>query len=288
MARQAEAVTWLLVNRHSGSFSEDRLAQIVQAFAGSGCNLSRTLLFPDDPLPNPARLAAAGVERLAIFTGDGTINSAVAALHGWGGEILVLPGGTMNLLSHRLHGPADAESIIAAVGAGQGTRQRPTILRTAQGDALAGLMAGPGTAWNQVREALRRLDVVALAESVAEAIRESLQAERVRLIDPHLGRAEGYAMLMATPTAKGIAVDGYYAAEIGDVAAQAVALARRNFREGPHDRLGVFPACTMACDDGEPLDLLLDGEPARGDERQRIVLARCGVDLTATAPQEIA
>ena len=51
-----------------------------------------------------AELDAAGIKRLAIFTGDGSLNAAITNLYGWGGKILVLPGGTMNLLCKRLNG----------------------------------------------------------------------------------------------------------------------------------------------------------------------------------------
>lgn len=45
-----------------------------------------------------------------------------------------------------------------------------------------------------------------------------------------------------------------------------MALRRRNFRP-----------------EGEPMGLLIDGEPCAGAVAERFALARCGVDLLATA-----
>ncbi len=205
-------------------------------------------------------------------------------LYGWGGAVLVLPGGTMNLLYHRLHGERDMAEVLAAVGAGRARRCRPDILRCDRGDGLSGVMAGPGTQWNEVREAIRKTDIPAVATGVAAAIGKSVAAPMIACADPALGRPEGYPLAMLTPEAGGFTVDAYHAETLDEYLAQGLALLKRDFRDGPHDRLGKVEAVTIENFSGEPVGLLIDGEPADAGARVRFTLAACEVDLLATQP----
>lgn len=275
---------WLVANAASGSNSAAAVAALESAFAAAGCALARKIAFPEEPAPTRAELERAGVDVLAIFTGDGTVNAVVTGLYGWGGAVLVLPGGTMNILAHRMHGTATAEQIVARVAAGQARRLRPTIVRSRHGDGLSGLLAGPGTAWGEVREALRDADVIGTIASAAEAIGESTAGPRVLCREPSSDRAEGYSAVQVTPCADGLVVEGYYAETLADYAKQGMALLRRNFREGPHDRLGPCRSVRLACPEGNGMGLLIDGEPCEAAANDEcFVLASCEVDLLATA-----
>jgi hypothetical protein len=192
----------------------------------------------------------------------------------------------MNILAHRLHGDAQPAEIVARVAAGLARRVRPTLVRSRHGDGLSGILAGPGTAWAQVREAIRDTDVVGTISSAAGAIGESTAGSNVHCREPACGRAEGYSAIQLVPEADGFAVEGYYAETLGDYAKQGIALLRRNFREGPHDRLGHHRSVRLACSEGEDMGLLIDGEPRDAANEETFVLARCGVDLLATADGE--
>jgi hypothetical protein len=225
---------------------------------------------------------------VVIFTGDGTVNAIVSALYGWEGVILVLPGGTMNILAHRLHGEAEPAEIIAKVAAGRARAVRPTLVRSRHGDGLSGILAGPGVAWGEVREALRDVDVLGTILGAAEAIGESAGGARVHCREPECGRAEGYSAIQITPASEGLAVNGYYAETVADYAKQGIALLRRNFREGPHDDLGIHGSVRLACPERETMGLLIDGEAVDGEgaptaNDETFTLARCEVDLLATA-----
>jgi hypothetical protein len=275
---------WLAVNAASGSNSDAALAALDRAFDAAACNLARRIAFHEDGAPTIADLRRATTDILVVFAGDGTVNALVTALYGWEGSVLVLPGGTMNLLARRLHGDADAADIIARVASGAARRVRPTLARTRYGDALSGLIAGPGVAWVHVREALRETNLVATIKGAAEAIGESTAGPKVVCHDPMRGRADGYSAIQITPCADGLAIEGFYAETIGDYAKQGIALLRRNFREGPHDELGRHPAVRLVCPEGEAMGLLIDGEPSDGSaSEERFTLARCEVDLLATA-----
>jgi hypothetical protein len=278
---------WLAVNDASGSNNEDALGALDRALGEAACTIARRIGFHEEGPPDVAELRRDGVDILAVFAGDGTVNALVTGLYGWEGTVLVLPGGTMNLLARRLHGEAEAAEIVRRVAGGRARRGRPTVARSRHGDALAGVIAGPGAAWAEVREALRETDVVATIRGAAEAIGESAGGPKVVCTEPNCGRAEGYSAIQITPCADGLAVEGYYAETIADYARQGAALLRRNFREGPHDDLGNHHDVRLACPEGEAMGLLIDGEPSGAPaSEEQFTTARCEVDLLATANGE--
>lgn len=277
---------WLVANPASGSNSDDALESLDAAFAAGGCAVARRIAFPNEGAPSVGALRAAGVDLLAIFTGDGSINAIVSDLAGWEGRVLVLPGGTMNMLAQRLHGDADAVEIVRRVAAGQSRVVRPGVVRSRHGDALSGVLAGPGAAWGEVREALREVDVIGTIATAADAIGESTGGPKVHCRNPQCGRPEGYSAIQVIPVSDGLAVHGYYAETFVDYAKQGLALLRRNFREGPHDHLGSYTSVRLACPEGEEMGLLIDGEACAGTAREEtFTLAYCEVDLLATADE---
>ncbi|HYD23251.1 MAG TPA: diacylglycerol kinase family protein [Croceibacterium sp.] len=279
---QGERALWLVNNASSGSNDDAALAALEQCCGEHGFRVARRTVFPAEDLPTPAALEAAGIGRVAVFAGDGTVNALIAALAGWGGAVLVLPGGTMNLLYNRLHGERSLDQVVAAVARGAARVHRPGVIRTPLGDAYAGLLAGPGTSWGRVREAMRDKALAELAESTVEAIDETLTGEMIVCVEPPLGRAEGYPLLSLTPHDGGIEVEAYFAETAGQYLEQAWALLRRNFREGPHDTLGQADSLRLGSTRGNRFGLLLDGEQAEAGPQIDIRLARCEVDLLAT------
>jgi diacylglycerol kinase family enzyme len=273
---------WLVNNASSGSNDDAALAALKACCHGQGLTIARRTVFPEQPLPRPAVLDVAGIDRVVAFAGDGTINAVIAGLAGWSGAVLVLPGGTMNLLYHRLHGERTMEQTVAAAARGEAALRRPSVIRSNHGDAFAGVLAGPGASWGRVREAMREANVAELAAGTVEAIEQTLTGEMIACAAPPLGRPEGYPLLSLTPHETGIEVEAYYAETAGDYLEHAWALLRRNFREGPHDVLGQARRVTLASTEGHPFGLLIDGEPAEAAPHAEFMLATCEVDLLAT------
>ncbi|WP_126173287.1 diacylglycerol kinase family protein [Altericroceibacterium xinjiangense] len=280
MARQGSL--WLVVNEASGSNDAAALEALNSCCGDAGFHVARTICFPEDPLPTAAELDAAGVGVLAVFAGDGTTSAVVTSLYGWNGAILVLPGGTMNLLYHRLHGETALEAVVHTAASGLAQPVRPLILRSPHGDALAELLAGPGTVWSEVREAMRSADVVALTDRAAQAIEQSVAAPMIACIEPEMGRDQGYPLLMLCPREKGIEVNGYYSDTLGDYFNHGLAMLRHNFRTGPHDELGLAEALRIVSLGGGSFGLAFDGELKEGGPAETFRLARCEVDLLAT------
>lgn len=279
-----DTTLWLVVNDTSGGNNAAALADLLASMEKAALQCQRTIHFPTEDLPTPEQLDEAKVAMIAIFAGDGTINAGVSGLAGWGGVILVLPGGTMNLLSIRLHGAASASQIIELIGSGKCTAVRPQVIQTSQGVAFAELLAGPGTSWAPVREALRDTNVSALIERASEAIAQTSEAPPLHLVNPKLGRENGYRLLALKPTQNGLKISGYCVESVGDFLRQGAAIVRRRFREGPHDDLGTSAQATLAEENGGSMGLLLDGQPADGGGTETFALTQCAVDLLATVP----
>lgn len=86
--------TWPITNAASGSFDEAAVGRVADTLG-----VTRQLIVPDDDLADAN--AAAAAERTVLLTGVGTVSAAVDALEGWAGALLVLPGGTINLLARK-------------------------------------------------------------------------------------------------------------------------------------------------------------------------------------------
>lgn len=274
---------WLVCNEASGSNDEAALTALEQDFSQAGLDLVGRTVFPREEPPSCNELDSAGIATLAIFAGDGTIGSIIPRFYGWSGAVLALPGGTMNLLAKRMHGEATPSEIVSAIGEGRGRKVRPSVVRTAYRDAMTGILAGPGTVWNDVREAIRGFEVADFVESATEAIAWSANGPKVICTQADCGRAEGYSAITIVPGEEGLEGNGYYVETVGDYARHGVALLQRDFRNGPHDSLGSHPELQLVCPEGDAMGLLIDGEPFDGAAQENFALAQCGVDLLATA-----
>ena len=158
---------WLVTNPASGSarqLSGDALAELL---AGTGARVAGRTAFPETPLPTPRELAAAGVDTLVLFAGDGTINATLCALTGWDGAFLILPGGTMNLLAKALHGDAEVAAIVAA--ANDARRIALPVADAGGRCAFVGIILGPAAHWGRARELGRRSALTRLVRAMRYA-----------------------------------------------------------------------------------------------------------------------
>ena len=273
---------WLVANRASGSNDDDALGAVVSSLTEIGYAPGKVIDCAADALPTRADLEAAGVGVLAVFTGDGTLGAVVPPLEGWAGHVLVLPGGTSNLLAHQLYDQCETGPIIAALGAGTlRSVQRPCV-RSSQQTALCEVLAGPGAKWSDVREGLREGDLGTIAATAIDAVKHSASGAMVMVTEPALGHSDGYAGVRIVPDANGLITDGYRTDGFTDLVKQGVALLQRDFREGPHDELGVHPVLLCRSADGTPIELMIDGERVTGAAQERFSLAMLAVNLFAS------
>lgn len=273
---------WLVNNEASGSNDAEAFAGFEAACEDAGVAIAHRTIFPKQELPSQAVLAAAEIDIVTVFAGDGTINAVLQSLEGWSGAVLVLRGGTMNLLYHRLFGDMEVADVLKAVAQGKAERRRPGVIEAPCGRAYAGILAGPGTAWVGVREAMREGAPIQTAAETGSAISETLAGERLRVAEPALGKEEGYPLVLLTPQSSGMVVDAYHAETASAFIQQTLALVKRDFREGPHDRLGQGDRFVLASVEGGEFGVLLDGEPCPSSGATEFRLVPCPVDLLAT------
>ena len=276
------SILWLVANSASGSNDDTALAELVERLRASGHAPARVIDCSSEPLPDRAGLEQAGVATLAVFTGDGTISALLPPLEGWDGQVLVLPGGTTNLLAKMLHEPCDLAAIIAAFADGQARPERRSCVRWPGHTAMCEVLAGPGAKWSDVREGLRERDLGAVTSTAIDAVKESAGGAMVQLAEPLLGHEQGYAGVRMVPHETGLAVTGYRVDGISDYLKQGLALLQRDFREGPHDELGKHRELLCRSADGSPIELMIDGERAAGKSEERFSLATLALDLLAT------
>jgi Diacylglycerol kinase catalytic domain len=273
---------WLVINPASGSNDESTQQALVDRLTEAGLAPGRLIDITLDPDLSPAALEAAEVATLAVFTGDGTLSSVIAGLAGWQGNVLVLPGGTTNLLAKALHGEnVTMESAVDAFAKGAlGPAERFGISWSG-GLAVCEMLAGPGATWSDVREEMREGNLVAMAQTAVEAAKQTGTGALVRLCKPDIGKAEGYGGLRLVPHPVGLVIDGYGADSVGDYLKQGFALLRRNFREGPHDELGAHRTVHCETANGAKMDLMVDGERMTGNAEETFSLAPLPVNLLA-------
>ena len=273
---------WLINNEASGSNDAAALRECEDLCEERGLRIVQRTVFPQAELPTPAMLDAADIEIVALYAGDGTINAALRMLTDWQGQVLVLPGGTKNLLFHRLFADLTLEEAIASVADGSAVPLRPAVIQSPCGIAYAGLLAGPGTAWSEVREAMRDNSPLETVGESTAAFAETLYGDRLRCEEPAFGARDGYPLILLTPEGDAIAADAYHAEDAGEFLKQFLAVVRREFREGPHERIGEGDRFVLGNVEGGTFGLLLDGEPCDAEGPTEFTLARSAVDLLAT------
>ena len=278
-------IIWLIYNPRSRTADEALVAEIEAAFAQAGQPIKRRIELGDGDLPSVAELTDAGVTMLAALSGDGSISALASALDGWKGALLVLPGGTMNLLSRALHGDAPVLDIVARVTAGQGRRQTvPTIEHDGQNEvitAYTGIVAGPTAAWGEVREDLRKGDLAALGQDAVNAVSATFQAPGVGLKD----KGERYPALFLEPGEGVVQVSAVIVENPGHLLAHGWAWLMGDFRTGPFETLAPAPEISLYSS-GTQLELLVDGEQVEAGEPATFRAGRSALHFVATQEGE--
>lgn len=270
---------WLIANGASASTDEAAIARVRSALDEAGKASVRLVDLQNEEMPPASGLP----DVVAVFGGDGTVVSAVARYGAaQGTALLVLPGGTMNLVSAMLHG-ADAtpEAIIASAFS------RPLLcaLPHIEGPdfrALTGLIAGSTVRWGDVREELREGDIGGMLRAAGDALDATMgDADDICLE----GLGERRDALFVRPTAQGLEVEAILAGTLGGLAQHGLAWLRRDFLGGPTERVASGDAFTLSGPD-DRLQLLVDGERCEAPSPLPLRHGWCPARFLATVPVE--
>lgn len=267
----------LICNTQSGGHDEAVREQIEMLCRDHGTPLVATFALPDGDIPDATQLKLQRIDLLLVWTGDGTINAAATQAAGWDGAILVLPGGTLNLLSKALHGDRSAPEILTDTLQGKMRRSTIPTIRSDTGTAFITVVAGPATRWAEVRETMRQDGIIEASRAAPEALDEMMNAPGVRV------GADGktYPAVILTPTPTGIRADGILTEGTGDVLRHGLAWLGGDFRDGPSEAIAT--GVTLVLESDETICLEFDGELGEMASPARFSIGTSAVDFVATA-----
>ena len=220
---------------------------------------------------------------VANHTGDGTLNSLARELEGWSGAVLALPGGTMNFVSRNLHGETlDSGSIVRRALSSDVTLTNLPVVQLDEMVSFCGVIAGPTASWSDVREALRERDLAAVVQYSQNAIEQTLHGERPKVVDGNNELIEDDTpSLFVEPYPDGLHVTSFETQTLGDLAKHGVAWLMKDFRNGPHQDLGV-KQCVEVRAPRHGVSLLVDGERVEGDKTVRMTAAMYDLKFVKT------
>lgn len=252
----------IIVNEKSGSVPEDGRDQLAAFISEEG----HTPVLPADlegSLEGQVEsLIAAECEAIAVWGGDGTICAVLQTANGQV-PVLVLPGGTMNLLPKRLHdGELDWKKIVYNVlknpksgwiSAGEVDGQRFYVA------ALFGQLTHLGASREAVREGAILQAVSILTDRDALDIESNIHIE----VDQEDGMRDCPATAVAVLPSEGggleiavVAPDNHL-----DLAASVMDALARGWRESAHFHAEGATAIRMRHAEGKAIPATIDGEP---------------------------
>jgi len=267
---------WLIANSRSGSTDEGGINAVRGKIAALGARLDRFIDLAGEDLPDPGD---APPDIIASLGGDGTAN---AVIERYGSKdcppLLILPGGTMNLLAKKLHGEeADIFEVLEKALSGDIPEEFLPVLKGPDFSSLVGIIAGPATAWGEVRENMREGGIGAFIEKVQDALSQTFDGKPIRLAG-----AEGeHSAIYIEPESDGLHAHSVQTENVADLAAHGWAWLNRDFLGGPTEELA--QGQTMALEGGgRQIGLLVDGERMKARAPLTLTWALCPARFIAT------
>jgi hypothetical protein len=253
---------WLVANRNSRSTDDQGVAALEQALRAAGGILAVNGNFPVDPAPDAAALAESGIDTLVVMGGDGTINTVCTRAGRWDGQVLVVPGGTMNLLPHALHGAAKPVEIVAAAAVGR--LCHVPVVRAGEDTSYCRIIVGPLTRWAMARENARHGRIW----RVVQAVRLSLARGFVGGVRV-AGQPGRYPGVLVMPTENGIDAALFSGRGLADATTVAINWLLGDWRDAAS--VTTFVAPELRLGRRSTLRCLFDGELKRLQPPLRLV-----------------
>lgn len=265
---------WLIANSKSRTTDAGVIDESCRLIEAEGIALERRIDLSDEELPD----ASTGLpEFIVSLGGDGTANAVIERYGADDGpRLLILPGGTMNLLSGKLHGDADIGEVIGRAFS-LGRECRLPLIKGPDFQSLVGMIAGPATAWGEVREDIRTGAIEDLADDVREALSATFEGPGMLLA----GEAESHAALFVEPLADRLAAHAVHADSLADLALHGWAWLNRDFLGGPTEELARGERLTLESERGGAA-LLVDGERCGAASPLILDWAQCPARFIAT------
>ncbi len=160
----------VLFNPKSGSVPADARAKLTAVLREGGINGADLIESDPGNCENQLKeLADMAPDLFVVWGGDGTIRSALTIVGPITPNLLILPGGTMNLLPRSIHGEKAWDVVLRDVLKG------PKLKRLSAGEVngdrfYCAMMAGAPAYFAEARESVRRGDLARAAAQTGAAI----------------------------------------------------------------------------------------------------------------------
>jgi diacylglycerol kinase family enzyme len=162
--------TIALYNPASGSITADGEPRLREALEEAGVRGAELVeLDREDCRRQLKALADTAPDLFIVWGGDGTLRSALGAVGQSTANLLLLPGGTMNLLCRFIHGDKPWDQVLKDVLAGPKRKMLPAG-RANDEYFYCAMLAGAPARFADAREALRRGELVKAAAEARAAL----------------------------------------------------------------------------------------------------------------------
>lgn len=159
-----------LVNPLAGSVPSDGVDQLKSALAALGhVDVEAFTLDVDNPTGQMEALNASEPDLFIAWGGDGTLRTALSATQDKPGDLLLLPGGTMNLLTKSIHGDLPWTEILDRALTDKHVAQL-TAARANGETFYCAMLAGAPARMAEARESLRRGKLASMVAQATEAL----------------------------------------------------------------------------------------------------------------------
>jgi diacylglycerol kinase family enzyme len=281
--------TIALYNPASGSITAEGEPRLREALAAAGVHGADLVeLDRSDCLGQLKKLVGDKPDLFIVWGGDGTLRSALSVVGQATPNLLLLPGGTMNLLCRSIHGEKTWDQVLKDVLA---SPKRKTLPAGKVNDEYfyCAMLAGAPARFAEAREALRRGELVKAATEARAALEtlENLQlAARYRdgysfadarlpttsiigvLVGPLAREHEMEVAALAEPTAGG-ALNVIWSSFVSD------------WRSAPGMTIVPARSLVIETEDGE-IPVIVDGEAIEASDSVRVAYVKEAVQcLTA-------
>jgi diacylglycerol kinase family enzyme len=268
-----------LFNPKSGSVPSDARERLTAVLAEAGINDAELIeTDPDDCDGQLRKLAEMAPDLFVVWGGDGTIRAALSIVGPTTPNLVLLPGGTMNLLPRAIHGEKAWDVALRDVLAAPKRIDLPAGEVNGQRFYCA-MMAGAPAHFAEVRESLRRGEIVKAAAATSSAMEilksmhlEASYGDGYSFVDSRLPTSSVIGALIGSLTRSG---EGMEVASLANpTATGALNVVWTSFftdwRNAPGVEVAPATSLDISGGDGQEIPIIADGEPVDSAQRVKV------------------
>ena len=277
-----------IINTSSGGCDSESEAEMVDILKSAGVTNCKTWCGASDEIQRAfAEAAINNPEMLVVLGGDGTIRTAAETYTGTDTYLLLLPGGTLNVLPRALYGDSSWQEALKETLANPLTKE---LSRGRVGDKLffvAAVVGAPGL-WMEAREALREGNILNTVGKAGVAFEAMFDTTIQYFISPEVsGEAEVVAVICplvseqmsdSEHSLEAAAIDVENATELFGLA---TAAAFGKWRDD--ERVTLTKTRQVTVQSSRDISLFLDGEKIRVGKNAEITFVQRAVNVIVPA-----